>query len=91
LPPTEVRDELRGSRATLREIVGRDIATFAYPYGCFGPDTPQIAAEAGFSAACTTRESVAVGAVDLFRFPRLLVRNWDGDAFARVLRDVAGP
>lgn len=84
-------DELCGSRDALREVVGREIKSFSYPYGRFGPDTPGLVAEAGFSAACTIIEGVAVGAIDPYRFPRIFVRNWDGDAFARVIRDFAGP
>mgnify|MGYP005847026393 CR=1 FL=1 len=91
LSPSEARQELVASRAALREIVGREIATFSYPYGRFGTETPGLVAEAGFSAACTIVETVAVGASDPLRFPRILVRNWDGDTFARVLRDFAGP
>lgn len=83
--------EVCGSREALRDVVGCEIKSFAYPYGRFGPDTPGVVAKAGFSAACTTMERVAVGAIDHYRFPRILVRNWDGDAFARVIRDFAGP
>lgn len=90
LPPAEALAELVGSRAVLREIVGREIETVAYPYGRFGPDTPRLAAQACFAAACTTVEWVAVGAVDPYRFPRIMARNWDGDAFARILRQFAG-
>jgi peptidoglycan/xylan/chitin deacetylase (PgdA/CDA1 family) len=90
LPPAEALAELAGSRAALREVVGREIATVAYPYGRFGPETPRLAAEAGFAAACTTVEWVAVGATDPYRFPRIMARDWDGDAFARVLRQFAG-
>lgn len=91
LSDAEALSELAGSRATLRNVVGREIATFAYPYGSFGPDTPRLVAEAGFKAACTTVEDVAVNRIDPCRFPRIVVRDWDGDAFARVLRDFAGP
>lgn len=90
LPEGEVRSELSGSRAALRAVVGREIVTFAYPYGRLGPDTPRLVAEAGLRAACTTHESLAVDRTDPRRFPRIVVRDWDGDAFARVLRDFAG-
>lgn len=91
LSPSEAREELVGSRVALSEIVGREIATFAYPYGRFAQETPGLVAKAGFSAACTIVENVAVGESDPLRFPRILVRNWDGDTFAKVLRDFAGP
>lgn len=92
LSASEARDELNGSRTALRDIAGKEITTFAYPYGRFGPETPRLVAETGFSAACTIREAVAVGPkVDPFRFPRITVRDCDGDTFARVLRDFVGP
>jgi len=89
---TETHDELSRSRAVLRDIVGKNVATFAYPYGRFGPQTPRLVAEAGFSAACTTQEFLDIGAGgDPFLFPRITVRDCDGDAFSRMLRDFVGP
>lgn len=91
LSSADALHELCGSRAALRDVVGREVKSFAYPYGRFGADTPGLVSEAGFSAACTIVEGVAAGATDPYRFPRIFVRNWDGDAFARVIRDFAGP
>jgi peptidoglycan/xylan/chitin deacetylase (PgdA/CDA1 family) len=89
---TETHVELSRSRAVLRDIVGKNVATFAYPYGRFGPQTPRLVAEAGFSAACTTQEFLDIGAGgDPFLFPRITVRDCDGDAFSRMLRDFVGP
>ncbi|MFN3847540.1 MAG: polysaccharide deacetylase family protein, partial [Paracoccaceae bacterium] len=91
LAPDEALAEMAGSRKALREVIDREIRTIAYPYGRYSAAvTPVLAAEAGFDAACTTDEWIAIGPVNPFRFPRFTVRDWDGDQFARILRQFAG-
>lgn len=72
-------EELVASRRTLAAMTGRDVKLFAYPYG--GPGdytqlTMQLAREAGYVAACANEAGLAWSGSDVFRLPRLLVRNW---------------
>jgi peptidoglycan/xylan/chitin deacetylase (PgdA/CDA1 family) len=79
------RAEIRQSRATLEEILGREVASFAYPYGARSGETVEIVRACGFACACTTEpESVAPGA-DRFELPRMQVEDWDGDEFSKRL------
>ncbi|SRR5579883_335044 len=88
--PTAVqRDEIAGSRRDLEQWLNRPITSFSYPYGSpnldFDRGTVSVVREAGFNLttanfpACVTRLS------DVYQLPRFLVRNWDGDEFARRL------
>ena len=82
--------EIAGGRRELVEMIGRDVTTFAYPFGRHGGRVPDLVREAGFSAACTAAQFLAVGKVDPYRIPRLIMRDWDGDTLARMLRQFAG-
>jgi peptidoglycan/xylan/chitin deacetylase (PgdA/CDA1 family) len=89
LSPTQQRDEVRGSKARLEEILGRPVTTFSYPFG--GPseytdETVRAVAETGFELACANVEGKVGPAVDPFQLPRFLVRDWDGREFERRLR-----
>jgi peptidoglycan/xylan/chitin deacetylase (PgdA/CDA1 family) len=81
-------DELVASRRTLAAMTGRDVTLFAYPYGGPGDYTQlsmQLAREAGYTAACANEEGVVWSGSDMFRLPRLLVRNWTVDELRRHL------
>jgi peptidoglycan/xylan/chitin deacetylase (PgdA/CDA1 family) len=90
LTPEEAEREIAGGRRSLAETVGRDITTFAYPFGRCGGRVPDIVRDAGFTAACTAAQFLAVGRTDPYRIPRLIMRDWDGDTLARMLRQFAG-
>jgi peptidoglycan/xylan/chitin deacetylase (PgdA/CDA1 family) len=46
-------DEMRASRATLEDLTGEPVRTFAYPFCRYGPDAVAAARDAGFEAAVT--------------------------------------
>lgn len=48
------RREMEESRATLEELTGTRVETFAYPFGSYGPEAVAAAREAGFLAALST-------------------------------------
>jgi peptidoglycan/xylan/chitin deacetylase (PgdA/CDA1 family) len=80
------KEEIRGSKVLLEHMLGREITSFAFPFGDFTLDTIALVREAGFTVACTTRAgSVGVGG-DTLQLPRFEVRNWSKDEFARGLR-----
>lgn len=88
------REEIVNCRRRLTEIVGRPIDGFSYPYGTrrdFTRETADLVREAGFSYACANVPGLAAGgsgdAHDRYALPRVIVRDWDGDEFARRLAE----
>lgn len=88
LPPAQQRDEIGRSKAQLEQIVGRPVLHFAYPFGDQSPETAALVREAGFDSSCTTACGVVRARTDLFHLPRIGVGDWDGDRFAKSLRDI---
>ena len=89
LPAGEQRGEILGSKAHLEEVLGRAVIAFSYPYGArsdYTTETVAIVQEAGFACACSNVADVVCRASDRFQLPRVLVRDWDGDEFARRLK-----
>jgi peptidoglycan/xylan/chitin deacetylase (PgdA/CDA1 family) len=88
LEPSRQRDEIRGSKAQLEEALGRGVRSFAYPYGTAAdiePTTVALVEEAGFDYACTNVPRRLTKRTHRFELPRVLVRDWNGDEFARRL------
>jgi peptidoglycan/xylan/chitin deacetylase (PgdA/CDA1 family) len=84
----EQREELVASRQALSQMAGREVTLCAYPYGGSGDYTQltmQLAREAGYAAACANEAGLAWSGSDVFRLPRLLVRNWTVDELRRHL------
>jgi peptidoglycan/xylan/chitin deacetylase (PgdA/CDA1 family) len=84
------REEIWGSRSALQDTLGREVTSFAYPYGSrsdYTPETVTLVREAGFSGACTTVPGAVRSATDPFELPRLHVEDCDGDGLARRLAE----
>ncbi|HKP11993.1 MAG TPA: polysaccharide deacetylase family protein [Blastocatellia bacterium] len=82
------RDEIGRSKAQLEEMLGRRVASFAYPYGreCdYTRETVALVQEAGFDCACSTLPTVVARGTDLFQLPRVAVQDMDGESFARLI------
>jgi peptidoglycan/xylan/chitin deacetylase (PgdA/CDA1 family) len=85
IPPERQRAELAGGKADLEAWLDRPIDLVAYPHGSYGPETPELAAEVGFTWGFTTKPTVIRhDAVDL-RVPRLNITRLDGRAFAETI------
>jgi peptidoglycan/xylan/chitin deacetylase (PgdA/CDA1 family) len=70
--------ETAGSRASLAEMTGKDIAGFAYPYGSLDEAAKEAVRAAGYSYACAVRTPrQGVGSMAL---PRMYVGERDGAA-----------
>jgi len=55
LTPEQVRSEVRNSKATLEQVVGRPVQMFCYPRGRYNTVTIRELREAGYIGARTTR------------------------------------
>ena len=85
--------EIQGSKARLEEILGRSVTSFAYPYGLrsdYSPETVAIVKQAGFDCASSSEEDNVWRGSDRFQLPRRIVFDWDGEQFARKLRQWFG-
>lgn len=89
-PVAAQRTEILGSKAHLEEILGKPVTSFAYPYGSgsdYTVETVTLVREAGFKVACANFPKGVQRGTDPFQLPRFLVRDWDGEAFARRLEE----
>jgi peptidoglycan/xylan/chitin deacetylase (PgdA/CDA1 family) len=86
----EQREEIQQSKRRLEDILGYPVTSFAYPYGGlshYTPETVVATREAGFKVACSNFEGIVRRNSDMYQLPRFLVRDWDGEEFARRLRN----
>ena len=88
LSSADQQQELRSSREYLRELTASSVESFAYPFGGvddFSATTIGLLKDEGFTHAYTTIPGGVSPKGDRYRVPRLLVRDWDGEEFARRL------
>jgi peptidoglycan/xylan/chitin deacetylase (PgdA/CDA1 family) len=86
LSPAEQLNEIAGSKQACERMLGFTPDSFAYPYGDFGPQTPDLVTKAGFARACSTRPDLNFAGTSPLLIPRFGCGNWDGAAFERHLR-----
>lgn len=88
LPLEAQRTEIAHSKRKLEEILGRPVTSFAYPFGGqsdYTADTARLVREVGFDCACSNFPGLITRGVDPYQLPRFLIRDWDGEEFARRL------
>lgn len=86
-PPHAQRQEMHQSRRDLEALIGRSIAGFAYPFGAYAPETPDLARDIGFAFACTTEAGRVTSGTEPFLLPRVEVTDCSGAEFARCLEE----
>jgi peptidoglycan/xylan/chitin deacetylase (PgdA/CDA1 family) len=87
LPVEEQRAEIEASKDFLEGVLGRKVTGFSYPYGGYNQDTLELVHEAGFNYACTVDPKVVRKDANVLELPRMTVEDWDGDEFAKRLRN----
>jgi len=88
LPLDDQRQEITASKQRLEQALGAPVTSFAYPFGGRGdyqPATAGLVQAAGFHCACSNFPGHVHLDTDPYQLPRYLVRDWDGDTFARHL------
>lgn len=71
------RDEIRGSKQDLEDLLGRAVTSFAYPYGHLDDDARLAVEEAGYRSACSVRTGFNGPGVDRFLLRRIEVFGTD--------------
>jgi peptidoglycan/xylan/chitin deacetylase (PgdA/CDA1 family) len=77
IPLEQARVELKDSKAQLEDVIGRPVEHFAYPFGNYNDAVRSAVAEAGYSAACSTRWGKRHTEADLFALRRVEVMGQD--------------
>jgi peptidoglycan/xylan/chitin deacetylase (PgdA/CDA1 family) len=78
--------EIFEGKRVLEENLTGEASSFAYPYGTswdVGPEALQIAEQAGFTVSCANMTGTVTRGSQLHWMPRFLVRNWNGEEFAK--------
>ncbi|HJV26275.1 MAG TPA: polysaccharide deacetylase family protein [Aromatoleum sp.] len=70
-------DEVSNSKAALEDMLGREVQSFAYPYGLFDERCEEAVRRAGYRAACTTRTGWALRDRNPMQLRRLSIFNSD--------------
>lgn len=81
--------ELNSSKRELEEILGCPVTSFAYPYGgrdAVNSETMRLVRKQGYALACDNVPGAVKPRSNVYTIPRFLVRNWNGDEFAKRLR-----
>jgi peptidoglycan/xylan/chitin deacetylase (PgdA/CDA1 family) len=80
------RAEIEGSKHALEDILGRSVASFAYPFGYHNRAVRQQVVDAGFTSACAVKQALSGPGDDIFALARVLVPgDLSADGLARVL------
>jgi peptidoglycan/xylan/chitin deacetylase (PgdA/CDA1 family) len=80
------RNEIQQSKERLEVILKRPVTSFAFPHGSTTPEAVAILREEGFVCACSIHPDAVWRGANCFLLPRLGVRDWDRETFARWLR-----
>jgi len=84
----EQQQEIFQSKRDLEALVSHPVTSFAYPFGSAGDftdETVRLVRNAGFTCACANEPGLSRPGTDPYRLRRFLVRDWDGNEFAKRL------
>ena len=88
-PLEERRREIFDSKQYLEDIFRHPVRSFSYPYGGaveVDKDAIRLVQESGYDLACANFSVPITRRSNLYRLPRYLVRDWDGEEFAKRLK-----
>jgi len=91
LSRAQAATEIGDGRRDLIEMTGRDVRSFAYPYGRFGPDTIADIRDAGFACAGNSRPGRATPRNDPLALPRLHATDLSAEHFEALLATFIAP
>lgn len=92
LPMETAREEIVRGKQLLEDKLGREVSSFAYPYGYYSATVKQVVHSAGFSSACAVRYRHSSTWDDPFALARLVITaHTRRDSFARLLTEPSLP
>lgn len=77
LPVERVRSEILDCKRMIEDRIGREVGSFAYPYGLFSDAAQEAVAAAGYLRACSTRSGFNRPTTDKFLLRRIEVQGSD--------------
>ena len=89
LPLDQQEQEIGGSKRRLEAVTGKDVNSFAYPYGKehhYNRQTVEAVQANGFTCACSNFGGLVTRFSNRFALPRFQPMDWDGDQFADVVQ-----
>jgi peptidoglycan/xylan/chitin deacetylase (PgdA/CDA1 family) len=89
LPLDQQEKEIGGSKRRLEALTGKNVASFAYPYGKkhhYNRQTVEAVRANGFTYACSNFGGLVTRSSNRFALPRFQPMDWDGDQFADVVQ-----
>lgn len=84
----EQEREIRGSKASLEDIIGRPVRSFAYPFGGrkeYDETSIQTVRNAHLTSACTSFDGAVTRYTSRYQMPRVYMEDMDGDRFNQLL------
>jgi peptidoglycan/xylan/chitin deacetylase (PgdA/CDA1 family) len=75
ISPVAAFAEIRRSKTSLEDHLGRKIESFAYPHGYASRTTRQLVRRAGFTSACRVRHALSSTAEDPFALSRIIMTS----------------
>ncbi|MBU0661089.1 polysaccharide deacetylase family protein [Patescibacteria group bacterium] len=75
-PAEKVRDELKGSKEYIEELLGKPVTVIAYPFGLYNDEVIAIAKELGYTAGLTIDRKTLQKKDDLFRLHRVIILEY---------------
>jgi peptidoglycan/xylan/chitin deacetylase (PgdA/CDA1 family) len=88
LPLEQQEQEIVGSKRRLETLTGKNVTSFAYPYGKknhYNRQTVAAVRANGFECACSNFDGLVTRSSNRFELPRFQPMDWDGDHFADVV------
>ena len=73
VPDSVALEEVSKSRLDLQQAIGVEVSHFCYPYGRYADRHAQMAREAGYLTATTTRRGRAKASHNAFELPRIMI------------------
>jgi peptidoglycan/xylan/chitin deacetylase (PgdA/CDA1 family) len=90
LSAEQQQHEIGGSKQKLESMTGKNITSFAYPYGKkfhYNRDAIRTVRANGFACACSNFGGLVTRSSDRYTLPRFQPMDWDGDQFADVVEE----
>jgi peptidoglycan/xylan/chitin deacetylase (PgdA/CDA1 family) len=71
IPITAARVEIFNSKSIIQQKIGKDVNSFAYPYGKMNQQLADLVAQAGYTNATGTKEGSIINLANIYDIPRL--------------------